>query len=38
MKELIKDKFVAKLIGHDSYIAYHKILPKHLKKLKSPFF
>ena len=38
MKELIKDKFVAKLIGHDSYIAYHKILPKHLKKIKKPFF
>ena len=37
-KKLIKDKFIENLIGLKSYIAYQKISPNHLNKIKKPFF
>tara|TARA_Y100000590_G_C15396596_1_gene892182 strand:- start:48 stop:734 length:687 start_codon:yes stop_codon:yes gene_type:complete len=38
MTELLEDKFVTKLIGFKSYIAYKKILIKTLYNIKKPFF
>ena len=38
MKKIIKDKFVEKIIGLKSLIAYHHISSKDLKKIQKPFF
>ena len=38
MVELNEDKFVTKLIGYNSYIAYKKIFIKNLYIIKKPFF
>ena len=38
MVELNEDKFVTKLIGYKSYIAYKKIFIKKLNIIQKPFF
>ena len=35
---MIKDRFVTDLIGFECYIAYKKILTKHINDIKKPFF
>ena len=37
MEELIRDRFVEKIIGLKSFIVHHYISSKDLKKIQKPF-